>query len=33
MNDLSILVGFIVNEKYCIESGTFGFELTYDGNP
>ena len=33
MNDLSILVGFIVNEKYCIESGTFGFDLTYDGNP
>lgn len=32
MNDLSILVGFIVNEKYCIESGTFGFDLTYDGN-
>ena len=33
MNDLSILVGFIVNEKYCIESGTFGFDLTYDGSP
>lgn len=33
MNDLSILVGFIVNEKYCIEAGTFGFGLTYDGNP
>lgn len=33
MNDLSILVGFIVNEKYCIESGTFGFDLTYDESP
>ena len=33
MNDLSILVGFIVNEKYCIEAGTFAFELTYDGRP
>lgn len=32
MEDLSILVGLVVDEKHCIEAGNFGFDLTMDGD-
>lgn len=32
MEDLSILVGLVVDERHCIPAGNFGFELTMDGN-
>lgn len=31
MEDLSILVGLVVDERHCIEAGDFGFCLTMDG--
>lgn len=32
MEDLSILVGLVVDERHCIEAGNFGFDLTMDGD-
>lgn len=32
MEDLSILVGLVVDERHCIPAGNFGFELTMDGH-